>query len=555
MKISIDVIGEMRNTVKTFADRYCFIDELVQNAERASASEVRLVECSAERIVIANDGKRLDDFSVLFTKSISGWAAQGNSKAAEIAFGAGFFSVMVVADMVVVRSGSRGARWDIARMLEYGQTEVVEEFAPAEYVYGFEVELTRLKDVDVKRVRERWEEATRYFGVKGRKKRFAGLFEGKDTRFCKRIDIPGVCEGAIWVQEYGNVETWYENRRVDSSGHAGSGIGGKFFITGLSPRAPDRKEWIRDAAFNEWVAVLIGEGNKLLEKVVAEGSDELIDSLGWPIRCRVGDLREKLRFVTLEEYQMEERSRKIQIEKQEEQEEATIYRLAADAGLSVVRRDVEIKSNELPSNRPSVVRRGKRLSELRGTIAWIRVGDIDENAAAIQELRENGVTVVVARNDMQAEALRDLDQVGVTRNILRRGATLSRRGALNEFEDGLCGLLRGLSNKLGCVAIELCDINGWTENKAGGRRKGQNFLGLYYREGDDEIVAVGRSALKEFDFTSGSAVKALAYVSDVVAEEVAHSRGYVDGDVLLEREKVQVMRAILDIIVDGGSNE
>lgn len=553
MKISIDTVGEMRNTVKGFSDRYCFIDELVQNAERAGASKVWLVENSKERVVVRNNGAMLEDFSSVFTKSISGWAAQGNVDASRYAFGAGFFSVMVVADLVEVRSGRRGARFDVAGLLEDGRLECIEEFDLAAQVLGFEVILTKLKDIDVKKVEERFVEATRYFGEEGKKKKFHGLFEGRDTRFCKRVDIPGVCEGAIWVQEYGNVETWYENRKVDSNPHAGSGIGGKFFISGkISPRAPDRKEWIRDTAFLEWVSVLIHEGNKLMEKVVAEGGDALIDSLSWPIRCRVHDLRSKLRFVTLEEYQMEERSRKIRKE-EKVVEESVIYKLAADAGLSVTKRDVAIQSFEPPSTKPSVVdaRKGKRLCELRGTVAWIRVSDIDEKAAEIQELRENGVTIVVARNDMQAEALSDLDQVGVTKNILKRGATLSRRGALNEFEDALCALLRRLSSTLGCVPIELCDIDGWTENKTGGRKRGQNFLGLYYKEVGEEIVAVGRSALKEFDPALG-AVKALAYVSDVVAEEVAHSRGYADGDILLEREKVQVMRAILDMVADIG---
>ena len=125
-------IGKIRHGV-VFQSFATVVDELIQNAQRANASEVR-VTLEGDSLIISDNGRGCEDPQHLFEKNTSAW---GN---VDEAFGEGFFSVFLLADWLRVESHNWAITIDVLEMFETGNLV----FQPEEtgtFFNGFKVHI------------------------------------------------------------------------------------------------------------------------------------------------------------------------------------------------------------------------------------------------------------------------------------------------------------------------------------------------------------------------------------------------------------------------------
>ena len=137
--VRADAHSILRNILNYFSDNFACIQELLQNARRAEASEVRVdIDTRAGTVTVSDNGHGVIDPEDLLNIGRSEWA---EGVKAERAAGMGLFSVFKLGGLAEVRSG----RWRLT--LDYdamcaGKPAVYEGLLPA--IKGTQVKVSRL---------------------------------------------------------------------------------------------------------------------------------------------------------------------------------------------------------------------------------------------------------------------------------------------------------------------------------------------------------------------------------------------------------------------------
>lgn len=140
VELKVNVINQLKLFKQsTFKDVLCFLDEDIQNAQRAKATEVRITKNRYDDIpslVIENNGEILEDPQSLFSIAESGW--DNDIKQSENPFGMGFFSNITVSNKIEIYSGDKYILFDVDKMIATNnpQLEVQET---EEYYEGFKL--------------------------------------------------------------------------------------------------------------------------------------------------------------------------------------------------------------------------------------------------------------------------------------------------------------------------------------------------------------------------------------------------------------------------------
>ena len=126
MEIRVNVINEMKKLrSNTYSDRYAWVDELIQNCQRAKATHIDVdVDEYNRTVTVSDNGIGCDDPRYLFDKSSSGWDQETTKN--ESPFGEGFFSTMLAANTITVKSKGFTAIFDVNRMFEENNPDVIE---------------------------------------------------------------------------------------------------------------------------------------------------------------------------------------------------------------------------------------------------------------------------------------------------------------------------------------------------------------------------------------------------------------------------------------------
>lgn len=96
----------IKNIGQTFSSTSTVISELMQNARRAKATEVRIyTEPESEDLVVIDNGEGVNDFSKLLHVADSGWDEA--TKIEDKPFGMGFLSCLFAAEIVIVESNGQ----------------------------------------------------------------------------------------------------------------------------------------------------------------------------------------------------------------------------------------------------------------------------------------------------------------------------------------------------------------------------------------------------------------------------------------------------------------
>ena len=106
-----------------FAADFTVVQELVQNARRAGASEIQIDYNADQRsLTITDDGCGIEDFRTLLTFAASGWNTE--VAAAERPYGMGFMAAIYAATHVAVTSRGQRLSFDTATLLDGGTARI-----------------------------------------------------------------------------------------------------------------------------------------------------------------------------------------------------------------------------------------------------------------------------------------------------------------------------------------------------------------------------------------------------------------------------------------------
>ena len=193
VNVRVNVINEMKKLRESaYSDRYAWVDEVVQNCQRAGATHID-VTIEDDQIIISDNGKGCTDPQVLFDKSSSGW--DSDIMAAENPFGEGFFSTMMAADTITVKSVGFNAVFDVKKMFETNSTEVI-DVTPNRRQSGFTLILSDLRpNVSTYSVRKRFDDTCKYIKcpsttINGDRVNYEGLSPKEDHPFMHKINTP-----------------------------------------------------------------------------------------------------------------------------------------------------------------------------------------------------------------------------------------------------------------------------------------------------------------------------------------------------------------------------
>jgi hypothetical protein len=126
VQVTVNERGALNNGRFSFTHKYTLVSELLQNARRAGATEVRVdYDEKAQTLTVADNGHGIDDFQKLLTLNESGWDAQ--LVATENAFGIGFSKALYAARRCIVTSRGKRLDFETRQALEQRMLDVADD--------------------------------------------------------------------------------------------------------------------------------------------------------------------------------------------------------------------------------------------------------------------------------------------------------------------------------------------------------------------------------------------------------------------------------------------
>lgn len=288
VELKVNVINQLKLLRQsTFKDIYCFLDEDIQNAQRAKATEVKVTvdRWGEGTVTIENNGNVLTNPQALFSIAESDWDEEVRNS--ENPFGMGFFSNITVSNLINVHSGNIYITFDVEDMISTNNTEIkVEEID--EYYDGFKI-ILRNFDFDTAseyRIQERGEVLGKYVHeldiyYNGKLIEGKNLTEGDDSKYQFSIDDEN-CKG--WIA-LGNNYSWGNNVNVFYKGRLVAPLEGFPYLKGdlhvsdktLNLTSPDRKDIIKDEKLNAFKEVISNYVEKYCTSLLVDGEENISD--------------------------------------------------------------------------------------------------------------------------------------------------------------------------------------------------------------------------------------------------------------------------------------
>lgn len=310
VELKVNAINQLvllRNS--TFKDKLSFLDEDVQNAQRAGATEVRITtDYYGHTVTIENNGAVLDDPQKLFAIAESGW--DENTQNTENPFGMGFFSNITVSDDLEIRTGDKIIRFNVPEIIRTRNIEIPVEKTEETYD-GFKLILNGVdfSKVNTSQIRERAEILGQYvteldIWYNGEPIEKKDLTEGDDSPF----QFPVEDETATGWIALGDNYMYSDNLCVFLRGRLVTKLPDMPYLKGclhvkdstLNLTAPDRKDIIRDeklSSFKERVKDMVKD---YCMEILDEGYRKLDDytsAFNW--YSDTDAMKHRMQFLTL----------------------------------------------------------------------------------------------------------------------------------------------------------------------------------------------------------------------------------------------------------------
>lgn len=286
VELKVNVINQLKLLRQsTFKDIYCFLDEDIQNAQRAKATEVKVTvdRWGEGTVTIENNGNVLTNPQALFSIAESDWDEEVRNS--ENPFGMGFFSNITVTNLINVHSGNTYITFDVEDMISTNNTEIkVEE--TDDYYDGFKL-ILRNFDFDTAneyRIQERVEVLGKYVHeldiyYNGELIEEKDLTEGDDSRYQFSMDDEK-CKG--WIALADNY-SWGNNVNVFYKGRLVVPLEGLPYLKGdlhvsdktLNLTSPDRKDIIKDEKLNIFKKAIADYVEKYCTSLLIDGEENI----------------------------------------------------------------------------------------------------------------------------------------------------------------------------------------------------------------------------------------------------------------------------------------
>jgi len=311
VQLQVNVINQLKLLRQsTFKDTLCFLDEDIQNAQRAKATEVKVsVDYQSKTVIIENNGQILKKPQALFSIAESEW--DEDVKSTENPFGMGFFSNITVSNLIKIYTGNKLITFDVENMIQTNDTEIKVEKLEDNYE-GFKLVLNNFdfstaSSSDIKervRLLGRYiHELDIYYNNDLQEKK--DLTQGDDSIYKLPIEDAGIFKGWIALNNnYGwgdNVNIFYKGRLVTKL-ESMPYLKGDLHITdrALNLTSPDRKDIIKDTKFYEFKEMVKLYAEQLCMETMLEGDEDEINeftsAISWYVNKK--EIKNMIKFLT-----------------------------------------------------------------------------------------------------------------------------------------------------------------------------------------------------------------------------------------------------------------
>jgi len=580
IEIRVNVINEMKKLrTVTYGDRLAWVEELIQNTQRASARNVWITVLH-DKFVIEDDGVGLFDPQVLFEKSTSGW---GEEVSSQNPFGEGFFSTLMVANKIKVRSIGFEAVFDVRKMFEQNTLDCITIKGSARR-RGFVVELTDLEDeYNVWLVQRRVRDVAQFinginFYLNGEKLKHKKFTDTDGSPFAVVIDneyVTGWLRPFRWGQEEsyeGDEYKVYAQERFVKENYA-PGVAGTVLIKDgmVDLRSPDRKEIIRNEKAQKFIDAMNKEIKKMFIGILQNGGDEDID--------KYADFID--RYVPVEEYKplikfiystdvsnFKEILEKIK-DKADTGEQIDFTQIAEEVEMEeqAIVEELELR-NEVPKAtetvtierpEPQVVERVKTGSELREEkiTFYVKKSEIDLFIDKLSLAEYHRLPVIIVRNKLEEKVLEGMENFLHIKELKERvelSAQLKKVGAIDEVEERALWIFEVISKGLGFSKniFKIGDMTVYKEIKIGGEEIVKEAEPALAVARGSEIY-IDRGCLKKSRLVASNSKNILnsdrAFIAtnmEVIAHELAHVMyGVTDNTKEMYQAQLEITNKIL----------
>jgi hypothetical protein len=460
VEVKVNVINQLRLLRQsTFKDILCFLDEDIQNAQRAKAKNVH-VDIKSNKITISNDGGILENPQCLFSIAESGW--DNEVKETENPFGMGFFSNITVSNYIEVFSGNKHIIFDVDKMINTNDTEIFVEQLEDDYIEGFKLILNNFDfdTADRYRIRERVALLGKYIQelniyCDGELQEHTELTDGDDSIFQIKVeesDFVGwlALAGDYWYGD--NLNIFYKGRLVTKLENSAY-LKGDIHVSDrtLTLTSPDRKDIIKDSKYYSFKDKIKEYAKLLCEDSLLNGDEAEVEGFSNAIAYYIDkeEVKNKVKFLTLKAQDEKDLKyiQKIALVKKDKKNVKSFkdYQLYLKSENKTQPEshfeEVEIKEDvviDVPIAKGIIIQNGgssyregyvdrpeikeKETVEKIGTqiinneepVFWINFNEIEQCEFKLNILKHYGLKLIIARNKVEADILRcmkDSDKV------------------------------------------------------------------------------------------------------------------------------------------------
>lgn len=290
IQINSDVTGRVKRILQgvEFDGQYTFITELLQNTQRAKATEAHIT-LDYDTMILSDNGFGCENPKDLFTLDFSGFG---------YGFGEGFSSVYTLLGQVKVKTLNWEASIDVERLANKRTIKAEDLEVPiqeADFHQGFIVELqSKLINSDryyiaqeIRKVASTIKEIDFY--LNGELLPKIDLFEVPAEAEFYEIFDNRFYEGMLYVTEdtgSEGVHIYYDNRFVMELNYQFSGLKGNVLIkpNKVNLKAPDRTSIIYDEKRRRFINRIQKDFDSLLIRIMKEGTSDQVEKYASVIR-------------------------------------------------------------------------------------------------------------------------------------------------------------------------------------------------------------------------------------------------------------------------------
>jgi len=579
VQIKVNVINEMKKLrTVVYSDRLAWVEELIQNTQRAGATRVDIT-VSNDKFRIEDNGKGCTSPQVLFEKSQSGWSEEIDI---QNPFGEGFFSTIMVANMIRVESVGFVAEFDVRKMFEQNTVDCI-SVKGSNRKSGFVVELEDLEDEYMPwLVENRVVEVAQFirgiqFYLNGKlieHKSFTDTDGSPYAITVKNDKFEGWLRPFVWGADgyKGDEYTLYAQERKVKENYL-AGVKGLIHVKDgvLDLRAPDRKDVVYNDKYTQFNEAVRQEVKSVMLNLLKTAGDSDIDKYADVVDRYLSpeEYEQYMRFVVTTDLANFDKLVKKVEEKKERGEKFTFDQVAEEVAFEQqeVIEEMELRNEPVEviptiytpvKQKQTAVRTGRKsLGERQ--MFWVKVNELDLYEDKISLAQYHNIPLVLVRNKLEQKVLESKSNflhIAQLHEKVELSAQLKRVGAVDEVEERALWLFGVICKGLGFDRniFKIGDMTTFKETKIGDTEKVvEEAPALALANGVD--IYVDRGCLKKENLEVSKSKRITnadrAFIVrnlEVIAHELAHIM-YCTTDNTKEHEVAQ--RQITHKILEG----